>query len=220
LPTCLTTAVNNMSGSEPAELDLYLASSSPRRRALLTQIGIKFAVIGGLDVDESPMAAETPEHYVYRLSRDKALAGYARVSSTAEDRPLCMPPILGADTCIAIDEEILGKPVDRNGGIAMLRRLSGRSHRVLTAVSLLGARRELQCLSQSIVTFKVLQQDEIERYWDSGEPADKAGAYAIQGVAARFVTNLQGSYTGVVGLPLYELSELLQNWHESATDDK
>jgi septum formation protein len=201
-----------MSAADSAELDLYLASSSPRRRELLNQIGIKFEVINDLEVDESPQDGETPEHYVYRLARDKALAGYSRVSS-AEHRPIELPPVLGADTCIAIDGEILGKPVDRDDGIAILRRLSGRSHTVLTAIYLKDVMFEQQSLSQSTVTFKTLQFEEIENYWESGEPADKAGAYAIQGSAARFITNLQGSYTGVVGLPLYELNELLQSRH-------
>ena len=115
--------------------------------------------------------------------------------------------------CIAIDGEILGKPLDRDDGIAILQRLSGRSHTVLTAICLFDGKREQQSLSRSTVTFKTLQADEIVHYWESGEPADKAGAYAIQGGAARFITNLQGSYTGVVGLPLYELTELLQSRH-------
>lgn len=200
-----------MFSADRSELDLYLASSSPRRRALLDQIGIKFKVISDLDVDESPEEAEAPEQYVRRLAREKALAGYARVSSSIEEKTLEMPLVLGADTCIAIDGEILGKPVDRNHGIAMLRRLSGRSHTVVTAICLIDSRFELQSLSQSLVTFKTLQTGEVESYWESGEPADKAGAYAIQGGAARFITNLQGSYTGVVGLPLYELTELLQS---------
>lgn len=200
-----------MPRADSSELDLYLASSSPRRRELLDQIGIKFKVISDLDVDESPEQTEAPVQYVCRLARDKALAGYARVSSLTEEKPLEMPPVLGADTCIAIDGEILGKPIDRTDGMAMLHRLSGRSHTVLTAICLIDSRLQLQSLSQSIVTFKTLEADEVESYWESGEPADKAGAYAIQGGAARFITNLQGSYTGVVGLPLYELTELLQS---------
>ena len=211
MPTCHTIVGNSVSEADSAEFDLYLASSSPRRRELLNQIGIKFEVISGLDVDESAKHAETPEQYVYRLARDKALAGYVRVSSSADNRPLEMPPILAADTCIALDGVILGKPVDRADGIAMLRHLSGRSHKVLTAICLMDDRLEQQSLSLSTVTFKELEHDEIENYWESGEPVDKAGAYAIQGGAARFITNLQGSYTGVVGLPLYELTELLQS---------
>lgn len=200
-----------MSRADSSKLDLYLASSSPRRCELLDQIGIKFQVISDLDVDESAEESEAPGHYVCRLAREKALAGYARVSSFTEGKQLEGVPVLGADTCIALDGEILGKPIDRNDGIAMLHRLSGRSHTVLTAICLIDEHLQQQSLSQSIVTFKNLQTDEVERYWGSGEPVDKAGAYAIQGGAARFITNLQGSYTGVVGLPLYELTELLQS---------
>lgn len=226
-----------MHGLDGAKIDLYLASSSPRRRELLSQIGIKFSVIGGLEVNESLLGTETPQQYVFRLARDKALAGYARLAtrlssdvsrrshmpSSAEDGLQDVPvlaPVLGADTCVVLDDEILIKPVDREDGLAMLRRLSGRSHRVFTAICLVDGRHEKQRLSQSVVTFKTLSQNEIEHYWESGEPVDKAGAYAIQGGAARFVTSLHGSYTGVVGLPLYELSELLQSWHEDAADDK
>lgn len=202
-----------MSGADSAEPRLYLASSSPRRRELLDQIGIKFEVISDLDVDESPNYAEAPEQYVCRLAREKAVAGYTRLSSLIKEKTFEMHWVLGADTCIAIDGEILGKPLDRDDGIAILQRLSGRSHTVLTAICLFDGKREQQSLSRSTVTFKTLQADEIVHYWESGEPADKAGAYAIQGGAARFITNLQGSYTGVVGLPLYELTELLQSRH-------
>ena len=114
-----------MSGADSSKLDLYLASSSPRRCELLDQIGIKFQVISDLDVDESAEESEAPGHYVCRLAREKALAGYARVSSSADNRPLEMPPVLAADTCIALDGVILGKPVDRADGLAMLRHLSG-----------------------------------------------------------------------------------------------
>ena len=192
------------------ELDLYLASASPRRRELLNQIGIRFKVISGIVIDESQHEAETPEQYVGRLARDKALAGYFRISSRLEGEYPEIPPVLGADTCISIDGDILGKPAGRDDGISMLQRLSGRSHKVLTAISLYDGRKERYSLCQSIVSIKVLELDEIECYWESGEPVDKAGAYAIQGAAAKFITHLQGSYSGVVGLPLYELSELLQ----------
>jgi len=117
--------------------------------------------------------------------------------------------VLGADTCIALDGEILGKPADREDGIAMLQRLSGRTHQVLTALCLYDGQLVREVLSRSTVSFKDIELYEIEQYWDTGEPADKAGAYAIQGAAARFVVDLHGSYSGVVGLPLYELSQLL-----------
>lgn len=193
------------------EIDLYLASTSPRRRELLNQIGIGFEVISGIDIDESQHEAETPEQYVARLARDKALAGYFRIASRLQNACPEIPPVLGADTCITIDGDIVGKPVDRDDGIAMLQRLSGRSHKVLTAICLYDGKKERDSLCQSAVSIKALELDEIECYWDSGEPVDKAGAYAIQGSAARFITHLQGSYSGVVGLPLYELSELLQS---------
>lgn len=208
-----------MTGSGNADIELYLASSSPRRRELLKQIGIRFEVVSGLVVDESLRVAETPEDYVYRLARDKAIAGHNLISPEGTDRPAGFAPVLGADTCIAIDGEILGKPSDRDDCIAMLRRLSGISHRVLTAICLFDGKHESQCLSQSVVSFKALGLDEIKRYWESGEPVDKAGAYAIQGYAARFITHLKGSYTGVVGLPLYELSELLQSRHKETTGE-
>ena len=192
-------------------VDLYLASSSPRRRELLKQIGIKFALISDLDVDESLRATETPEQYVTRLAHEKAVAGFSRIYSAEKDRSLAMPPVLGADTCIALDGEILGKPVSREEGISMLQLLSDRSHKVLTAICLFDDKQEQQCLSQSIVKFKALELDDIVSYWETGEPVDKAGAYAIQGIAAKFITHLQGSYSGVVGLPLYELAEMLQS---------
>ena len=193
-----------------ADLDLYLASASPRRADLLRQIGLRFEVISDLDVDESPLNSESPEEYVQRLAHDKAIAGYSRLSFVAgHGQPAAVPPVLGADTCIVVDDEILGKPKGRDEGIAMLQRLSGRSHEVLTAICLADGRSEKQSLSRTSVTLKALKADEIVCYWESGEPVDKAGAYAIQGLAARFVTYLQGSYSGVVGLPLYELSELL-----------
>jgi septum formation protein len=193
-----------------AKPDLYLASSSPRRRELLEQIGIKFELVPELDVDESLRAAETPEQYVVRLAHEKALAGFCKISKAEKDQSLAMIPVLGADTCIALDGEILGKPTSREEGIGMLQSLSGRSHKVLTAISLFDGNLEQQYLSSSIVEFKILELDEIVSYWETGEPVDKAGAYAIQGIAAKFISNLQGSYSGVVGLPLYELSEMLR----------
>jgi septum formation protein len=191
--------------------DLYLASSSPRRRELLKQIGIKFELVTGLDVDESLRAAETPEQYVVRLAHEKAMAGFYRIYNKEEDPQLPVIPVLGADTCIALDGEILGKPASREDGISMLQLLSGRSHKVLTAICLFDGNLEQQYLSTSVVEFKILELDEIVSYWETGEPADKAGAYAIQGIAAKFISDLQGSYSGVVGLPLYELSEMLHS---------
>jgi len=179
--------------------DLYLASSSPRRRDLLKQVGITFELVTGLDVDESLLEGETPEQYVVRLAREKALAGYNKISCTEDDSSMAMVPVLGADTCIALDGKILGKPAGREDGIGMLQLLSGRSG---------GLEQQLMC--SSVVEFKALELDEIESYWESGEPVDKAGAYAIQGIAAKFISNLQGSFSAVVGLPLYELAEMLR----------
>ncbi len=205
MPIFRITVGNSLSTGDRDNIDLYLASASPRRRELLQQIGIRFVLISGLDVDEVLQHGEVPEHYVCRLAEEKARAGFALL--TIDE--LTAIPVLGADTCIAIDGEILGKPVDREDGIAILQRLSGRSHQVLTAICLYNGEGLRQALSVSTVTFKSLQLDDIESYWESGEPLDKAGAYAIQGIAAQFIVDLKGSYSGVVGLPLYELRELL-----------
>lgn len=189
--------------------DLYLASASPRRRELLKQIGVNYELIAGLDVDESLRTTETAEQYVVRLAHEKARAGYCKISNSDDEQSTLEIPVLGADTCISLDGEILGKPTSREKGISMLQSLSARAHKVLTAICLFDGELEQQYLSVSIVEFKTLQLDEIVSYWESGEPVDKAGAYAIQGIAAKFISSLQGSYSGVVGLPLYELSEML-----------
>lgn len=196
--------------------DLYLASTSPRRRDLLRQIGARFEIIDGLDIDESRQQVESPADYACRLACAKARAGYALLVQDEEKNNYSGAPVLGADTCVAMDDEILVKPADRDDGIAMLQRLSGRSHEVLTAICLYDGKDSRQSLSRSVVTFKKLDISEIQTYWDSGEPLDKAGGYAIQGYAATFVRKLQGSYSGVVGLPLYELAELLQSRDRSA----
>ena len=195
--------------------DLYLASASPRRRELLRQIGMRFEIIDGLSVDESSQQMESPADYVCRLACAKAHAGYTLLLQDQEKHHYSGAPVLGADTCVAVDDEILVKPADRDDCIAMLQRLSGRSHEVLTAICLYDGKDGLQSLSRSVVTFKKLDISEIKAYWDSGEPHDKAGGYAIQGYAATFVCNLRGSYSGVVGLPLYELAELLQSRDQS-----
>ncbi len=189
---------------------VYLASASPRRRELLAQIGISHEVIES-GVAEQPQPCEDARDYVRRLAREKAHAGLARVRAQG------LPPraIVAADTEVVIDGEIQGKPGDRAEGEAMLRRLSGRTHEVLTAVCVLrqhsieAVPAERVMLSVSRVTFSRLSEDDIGRYWDTGEPADKAGGYAIQGYAGRFVSHLEGSYSGVMGLPLYELTQAL-----------
>jgi len=179
---------------------LYLASQSPRRRALLDQIGVAHRVVA-VAVDETRRPGEAPAVYVERLARAKAAAGLAAAGGGW---------VLGADTVVVLGDEVLGKPADRAAALVMLARLSGRRHQVLTAVALAGAAGVACRLSVSHVTFHPLQADEIAAYWASGEPADKAGAYAIQGRAALFVSHLEGSYSGVMGLPLYETGELLR----------
>ena len=180
---------------------LYLASKSPRRRELLAQIGVTPAVIA-LELDEAPLAGEAPEDYARRVALDKARAGRALLPAG------CAVPVLGADTLVTIDGRILGKPRDAAEAVAMLRLLSGRTHRVLSAVALSG-REERLALSESEVSFRAISEGEARAYWASGEPADKAGGYAIQGLGALFVRKLRGSYSGVMGLPLFETAELL-----------
>lgn len=184
---------------------IYLASASPRRRELLSQVGLQFQVLPS-NIVELVRDDEPPADYVQRVALDKArfVAGLAR------ERGLPEHPVLGADTEVVLDGTILGKPRDRADGIAMLERLSGRTHAVLTGIALVHQDAEHVALSESRVTFAPLGPDEIARYWESGEPADKAGGYAIQGRAAAFITRIEGSYSGVVGLPLYELAQLLK----------
>ncbi|WP_043196918.1 Maf family protein [Pseudomonas putida] len=179
---------------------LYLASGSPRRRELLTQIGVPFTVVSA-PIDESPLPNESAPAYVERLARAKAAAGLASVAGPAV--------VLGADTAVVLDGRILGKPENRADALAMLADLSGREHQVLTAVALSdGLHTQSLCVT-STVRFRAIGADEAQRYWASGEPVDKAGGYAIQGLGAVFVTGLSGSYSAVVGLPLSETAELL-----------
>ncbi|AZE87592.1 Maf family protein [Pseudomonas orientalis] len=181
---------------------LYLASGSPRRRELLTQIGVPFTVVSAA-IDETPLAHETPVAYVERLARSKAVAGLAALEQTAG---LC---VLGADTAVIADGKILGKPVDQADALAMLMALAGCEHEVLTAIALTdGQRCETRCVS-SRVAFRQISAQEATAYWHSGEPQDKAGGYAIQGLGSVFVTGLNGSYSAVVGLPVCETAQLL-----------
>lgn len=182
---------------------LYLASKSPRRRELLAQIRVAFECLD-VDVPEVLAPGEAPEAFVRRLARDKAGAGLEIVADADADAR-----VLGADTIVLIDDLVLGKPRDRDEGLAMLARLSGRKHRVLSAVALATGGDIRTELSDSEVEFREIGAAERERYWDSGEPADKAGGYAIQGAGALFVKHLSGSYSGVMGLPLYETGKLL-----------
>ncbi len=184
---------------------IYLASASPRRRELLRQLGVDFEVMPSnlLEVRE-PL--ESPEQYVVRVALDKA----RYVARLVRSRGLPTRPVLGADTEVVLDGEILGKPEDREHGLKMLRRLAGRSHEVLTGLALLYDDAAHTALSRSIVTFGPMSEAEIRRYWDTGEGQDKAGGYAVQGRAAAFVARIEGSYSGIMGLPLYELWQLLK----------
>jgi len=197
----------------PVERGIYLASRSPRRRELLSQIGVRFHLLlfrarpgEGPDVDEISMPGELPDLYVERMARAKAEAGWRRMLQ----RNLPFAPVLAADTTVALDRQIFEKPVDRRQAAEMLESLSGHTHEVLTAVALKQDDWMESALSRSEVRFKTLNAREIEQYVATGEGDDKAGAYAIQGRAARFVIELRGSYSGVMGLPLYETAELLE----------
>lgn len=177
-----------------------LASVSPRRSELLSQIGVPHTVVGA-DLDETARSGELPRDYVVRMARQKAL--------TVRERGERLP-VLAADTTVVLDDAIYGKPRDRADGIAMLGRLSARTHAVLTAVAVADARGVDLRLSVSTVRFRELTPGECAAYWDTGEPRDKAGGYAIQGAAAVFIESLNGSYSGVMGLPLFETAELLR----------
>jgi septum formation protein len=182
---------------------IYLASRSPRRRELLHQIGVAHRLLD-IEVDERVREGESPSDYVLRLSQDKAAAGLAACAGNEK------LPVLAADTCVVIDGEMLGKPADREQGMRMLARLSGATHQVYTAVALDDGRLSTR-LSVSQVSFRCLSESEMAAYWATGEPADKAGGYAIQGLAGQFVRELLGSYSGVMGLPLFETAELLRD---------
>lgn len=182
---------------------LYLASASPRRSQLLQQIDLPHAV-RPVVIDESPRPGEAPAAYVLRLAEEKACALGAKL---ADGERL---PVLAADTTVALEGTILGKPADRDELHAMLGRLSGRTHEVHTAVAVLHEGRVTARISTSEVSFRELSAAEIDCYWDTGEPADKAGGYAVQGRAAVFIRHIAGSYSGVMGLPLYETWELLE----------
>lgn len=184
---------------------IYLASRSPRRRELLLQVGVHHEVLH-TDVDESLHPGEAPAEYVIRLALAKARAAHESLPGQPG------LPVLGADTAVVIDNEILGKPRDREDFLAMMERLSGHSHKVLTGVALVGKTEESR-LSVSKVTFRAISRQEAEAYWESGEPADKAGGYAIQGLAALFISRVEGSYSGVMGLPLFETADLLRSAH-------
>ena len=184
---------------------IYLASASPRRQELLRQLGLAFEAMPS-NIPEAPQRAESPEAYVKRMAQDKARV----VATLIAERGLPRHPVLGADTEVVLQGEILGKPRDRVHGLEMLRRLAGRTHEVLTAISVRHGEKDETLLSTSLVSLAPLTEAEIAQYWETGEPADKAGAYAIQGKAAAFIARIEGSYSGVMGLPLYELVEILK----------
>jgi len=181
---------------------LYLASGSPRRRELLQQLGLSFQVLP-VDVDERPRAGEDPAAYVLRVARDKAEAGLRAAGREAER------PVLAADTAVVLEGRILGKPRGRGDALQMLAALSDREHWVFSGVAVHSRRRRAEALSRTRVRFGPVPPQVAEAYWETGEPVDKAGAYAIQGRGAVFVARIDGSYSGVMGLPLYETADLL-----------
>jgi septum formation protein len=190
---------------------IYLASQSPRRRELLDQLGVRHeALLAGPDEDveslEATRPGELPAAYVERVTRAKLRAAQRRRRA----RGLPAAPILCADTTVALGRRILGKPVDAGDALATLRLLSGRTHRVITAVALAGARSERLAVSVSSVRFATIAEAELVRYVAGGEPFGKAGAYAIQSGAARWIAHIDGSYSGIMGLPLYETAVLLR----------
>jgi septum formation protein len=180
---------------------VYLASASPRRRELLAQLGVRFEVVAA-GVDETRLPGEAALDHVLRLALAKARDGLRRVPDAAA-------PVLGADTIVVCDGEFFGKPANEAAATAMLRRLAGATHEVWSGVALASPAREVTACSRSEVTFRPISAAEIADYWASGEPRDKAGAYAIQGLGAIFARELRGSYSGVMGLPLFETAQLL-----------
>jgi len=191
---------------------IYLASRSSRRRELLKQIGVSFEVLllregphRTADFDETPVAGEPPRDYVLRLAEAKVEAGWARLGQ----RRLMRYPVLSGDTTVALGDQILGKPVDREEAVGFLRQLSGKTHQVHSAVAVKFDNRLELAVSTTDVRFREMEDQEIRQYVNGGEPLDKAGGYAIQGRAAVFVASIAGSYSGVMGLPLYETSQIL-----------
>jgi len=191
---------------------IYLASKSPRRQELLRQLGVEFEELSlreatgrRRDVVEEPHEDELPLDYVKRIARSKATIGWQRMTRRALPRR----PVLGADTEVVLDGAIFGKPRDALDAVRMLTLLSGRTHKVITAVAVSWEAQIVRAASTSNVAFRTLARDEIERYVATGEPFDKAGAYAVQGRAAAFITRLEGSYSGVMGLPLCETADIL-----------
>lgn len=183
---------------------LFLASTSPRRIELLKTCGYAFEQLG-IDIDETPRDSEDPMLYVERMAKDKALAGWSQLSLEQQNKGF----VLGSDTCGVLQNEILLKPDDKEHSAQMLRKLSGKTHHIYTSIAVMCEQGILSQVIVSEVSFKTLSPEEISAYWETGEPQGKAGSYAIQGLGAKFVRKINGSYTGVVGLPLVETQELL-----------
>ena len=197
------------------EKHIYLASRSARRRDLLKQMGVNFEMLllregagRDADFDESPIRNELPRDYVVRVARLKAEAGWLRL----EQRRLMRHPVLSGDTTVAFNDAILTKPKDRDDAVAMLKALSGTVHQVYTAVAVKFHEALREALSVTEVRLRELSDDEIRRYVATGDPMDKAGAYGIQGKASMFIESINGSYSGVVGLPMFETSQLLSQF--------
>lgn len=179
---------------------ITLASASPRRRELLDQIQVSYTVLP-VYIDESLIAGETAEQFVKRLALEKARMGYKKYPGR---------PALGSDTIVIYENQILGKPKNRQNAFDMLKMLSGNTHRVMSAVAICNGEKEHCKVNLSEVEFAQLSDLQIEAYWETGEPVDKAGGYGVQGIAAQFIKNIRGSYSGIMGLPLYETTQLLE----------
>lgn len=186
-----------------SEIQFHLASASPRRQQLLRQLGLSFDVRPA-DILEQPQPNETPADYAQRMALEKAWAAQRKIATSL--------PVMGADTDVVLDGRILGKPRDREDGLALLAALSNREHEVYSAVAMVQGERAEVLLSVTQVQFAHITPEMAARYWASGEPADKAGGYGIQGLGAQFVKGIRGSYSGVVGLPLYETTQLLSRF--------
>lgn len=194
--------------------DLYLASQSPRRKELLESMGLQLKCCPA-DIDETASAGESPQNYVQRLALEKAKTAYANIS-----KPVKNIPCLGADTIVACNGELFGKPKNKQDAQRMWHAMSASQHQVLTAIAVVcevlnegsNELREQTALSLNQVSFKKVTDDEMDIYWQSGEPQDKAGAYGIQGRASAWIESIQGSYTGIMGLPLYETNEALKHY--------
>lgn len=190
---------------------IALASASPRRRELLAQLGVDFELVKA-DVDETQSPGELATDYVLRLAISKATAGAQALLNgpLATEQSSAVMPVLGADTIVVVDGVVLGKPQDQQDFLRMMRLLSGRQHQVYTAIALVSGDKVLSDTVKTDVWFSPLTEAQMQDYWLSGEPADKAGGYGIQGLASRFIPKISGSYFAVVGLPLYETDQLLQ----------